>query len=362
MQLLKTGFVSTGSMAQDREGATATRLYDGRVLIAGGSRFVNEGTWWSEHQLASAEVYDPATGKFTATGSLTVPRSHATATLLFTGKVLIAGGYNGEAAGALGPQAVETAELYDPATGKFTRTGSMTAARDRHTATILPGGRVLIAGGESDVAVASAEVYDPATGKFTATGAMAVPRTIHTATVLQSGWVLVTGGANGDQVTAVDSTEGYTMDDGHWTDLGSMTTARAGHTATPLGSLKNVGEAVLICGGMDAREAFLATCERLEMAPGSFTPVGKMTAARFDGAAVLLRDGRVLILGGTVDKDDHATATADLYSATTGLSKAGSMHTARAGATATVMRDGSVLIVGGYNTNTTLSSAELFWP
>jgi hypothetical protein len=362
----QSGFVATGSMTVEREGAAAILLQDGRVLIVGGSRFTQQSGATLEYELATAELYDPATGKFTATGSMSAPRSHLTATLLSNGKVLVAGGYTSpptEIPG--GPDPLDTAELYDPVTGTFTPTGSMTDARDGHTATLLQDGRVLIAGGtggENDAPLASDEIYDPATGTFTATAAMSVGRADHTASLLDGGWVFVTGGTSGDYFNAIDSTEGYDPTTGAWQDLGSMTTARAGHTATYLGSLVSVGPAFLICGGIDGSGAFVATCERYDFVLGTFAVAGTMTSVRYDGAAVLLKDGRVLLVGGTVNKDDAAANTADLYSATAGLSSAGPMTAARAGATATLLSDGSVLIAGGYDGNKTLASAELYKP
>ncbi len=126
------------------------------MLIAGG---YGGGTL----SLKSAEIYDPATGKFTATGSMTVARRDATATLLVDGRVLIAGGLDQYATSALA-----SAEVYDPATGKFTATGSMTAARSGFGAMGLEDGRVLVAGGRDATGAISesAEIYDPGTARF----------------------------------------------------------------------------------------------------------------------------------------------------------------------------------------------------
>src|SRR5512140_26592 len=133
-------------------------------------------------------------GLFTATGSMHAARGHHTATLLPDGRVLIAGGYDEPTTCLAG------AELYDPATGSFTVTGSLANARASHTATLLPSGKVLVTGGISfgpaggPPYLASAELYDPATGTFAPTGAMATPRSGHTATLLQDGRVLIVGG------------------------------------------------------------------------------------------------------------------------------------------------------------------------
>ena len=165
-------------MAKARTGATATVLLDGRVLVAGGNN--------TSGNLASSEIYDPTTGKFTPAGSLVTARTRNTATLLPDGRVLVVGGSTcGGSCSSLA-----TAELYDPTTGNFTATGSMGVARVGQTATLLANGRVLVAGG----GFASAELYDPTTGKFTPTGSLGIARGNNTATLLLDGRVLIAGG------------------------------------------------------------------------------------------------------------------------------------------------------------------------
>ena len=187
-------FVLTGSMTNPRASHTATLLNNGMVLIAGGFNALNAGG--TLQSTATTELYDPATGTFTATGSMIIARSGPSATLLNNGKVLVVGGSNNRSGD------LASAELYDPATGTFTATGSMTTPRDGPTATPLSNGKVLVAGGEILVYLgvnnflASAELYDPATGTFTATGSMTIARSGATATLLNNGNVLVAGGVD----------------------------------------------------------------------------------------------------------------------------------------------------------------------
>jgi hypothetical protein len=196
-------FATTGSMTTSRLSQTATLLSDGRVLIAGGLDLTLAA-------LATAELYDPMTGTFSPTGSMGASRAWTTATLLSDGRVLIAGGAT---AGDISTRKIlASAELYDPKTGTFSPTGSMTTARGGQTATLLSDGRVLIAGGSnlrliaggSDSPgdslaggnLASAELYDPKTGTFSPTGSMTTARSGHTATLLSDGRVLMAGGSD----------------------------------------------------------------------------------------------------------------------------------------------------------------------
>ena len=164
-------FTPTGDMITRRYLHTATLLNDGRVMIVGGQTI--QGTDFKN--LSSAELYDPLTGSFSATGSMSTPRRWHTATLLADGRVLIVGGISGPT----NRDRQASAEIYDPATGEFSSTGQMSIARVFHTATRLADGRVLIAGEYQDQGspsvIASAEIYDPDTGTFLATGAMHEP-------------------------------------------------------------------------------------------------------------------------------------------------------------------------------------------
>lgn len=173
-------------MKAARENAAATLLVDGRVLVAGGDQGY---TGRNASILASAEVYDPFSGNFNFTGSMISARSHFTATLLKSGRVLVVGGVT--LAGPTVPLA--TAELFDPNIGTWSETGSMSVGRSDFTATLLNDGRVLIAGGGDR----TAELYDPSIGEFYPAANMAMPRESQTATLLDDMRVLMAGGNTG---------------------------------------------------------------------------------------------------------------------------------------------------------------------
>ena len=240
----------TGNLVTARYGHTSTLLPNGQVLVAGGIG-VGVGDIACQGQncvaLASAELYDPATGMWTATGSMAFKRFGHTATLLPNGQVLVAGGYN-STNGYLA-----RAELYDPATGVWTATGSMALKRQNHTATLLPNGQVLVSGGFNSATgdLASAELYDPATGVWTATGSMANARELHTATLLQNGQVLVVGGLQ--QGIPAFGAELYDPATGVWTRTSNMGSGRQ----IPAASLLLNGQ-VLVSGGYSGRFFILA--------------------------------------------------------------------------------------------------------
>src|SRR5581483_4333700 len=187
------GWTITGSMHDARWEAAGILLPNGKVLVAGGS------TNTSLVGMRSAELYDPTNQSWSVTGSMTDARCAFTMTLLSNGKVLAAGGFGTNGA-------LITAELYDPATGAWTPTGSLETPRGSHTATLLSNGKVLVAGGTDFFTVAStvpidptrssAEIYDPATETWTPTASMGQPRQTHTATLLPNGKVLVAGGVS----------------------------------------------------------------------------------------------------------------------------------------------------------------------
>ena len=283
-------FHTTGTPSSDTADPLAVKLLTGRVLVIDGG------------ETLGAQIYDPASGKFSSAGRTSVDRDTGAATLLHNGKVLVVGGILDPQ--GTGPGGVSrSAQIYDPASGKFTSTGQMKTGRACFTATTLQDGRVLIAGGDdggcsgADHWFASAEIYDPASGKFTPTGSMTTPRSNATATLLASGKVLIAGGYGGGQ-TDLSSAELYDPGSGKFTPTGSMSTARTLDTAT---LLRDGG--VLVAGD--------GTAELFDPATGRFTPTGHMLASTYNQAAVRLDDGRVLLVGGLGTADSGSSA--ELY-------------------------------------------------
>ena len=223
-------------------------------------------------------------GVFENTGSLGSARVAHTATLLPNGKVLVAGGYDGA-------NALASAELYDPASGSWTATGSLADARERHTATLLPNGKVLVEG-----FLTSAELYDPASGTWTATGSLTTQGS-ETATLLPNGKVLVTVTVSEPFGTTPTRAELYDPASGTWTTTGSLTTKRFEHTATLLPNGK-----VLVAGGYLTTGAppviVLETAELYDPASGTWTATGSLNTARDAHTATLLPNGKVLVAGG----------------------------------------------------------------
>jgi WD40 repeat protein len=367
-------FVATGSMHDPRMAATATLLQDGKVLIAGG-----ETDLLGDSILSSAELYDPTTGTFTVTGSMTAARANHTATLLSDGRVLIAGGEGCAKAkncsGLKNSDLLASAELYDPATGTFTRTGSMSTAREFATATRLSDGRVLIAaGGINDTEPAG--LYDPEAGRFTRTG------TLHghlgrlcdeTATLLPDGSVLVIGRADSGP-----SAELYDPAKGKFTvlpfDLPSSPTSEESslsQTAPLTATLLADGHVLLYVPAEEPDSSYLET---YDPATGAFAPAGDVANPGLAGgpSATLLADGRVLFAGGP-DTEGPSASAATVSDPLTGPHAVSGMQVGRTYHTATLLPDGTVLIVGGLPAGVfgigvspdlryAYSSAELFKP
>ena len=291
-------------------------------------------------------------GVFETTGSLATARERYTATLLPNGMVLVAGGLDNT-------NPIASAELYNPARGTWAPTGSLGAARDRHAAILLPNGKVLVAGGlgNTGAPLASAELYDPARGTWTPTGSLGAGGFHSTATLLPNGKVLAAGGLD-NAGNPIASAELYDPASGTWTPTGSLVAARDHHTATLLPNGK-----VLVAGGLDSTGNPLASAELYDPASGTWTPTGSLVTPRDRHGAILLRNGKVLV-GGGLDNTATALASAELYDPASGTWTAtGSLFTARNNATVTLLPNGQVLAAGGLdNTGNPLASAEQYDP
>jgi len=339
VQIFLHGFASTGSMTTTRVALLATLLCDLsagqcndiKVLVTGESD-------------PSAELYDPASGTFAATGNLGISRNGYTATLLKNGKVLIAGGVDANS------MKLATAELYNPASGTFVPTGSMGTARAFHTAALLGSGKVLVTAGQGadGAALATAELYDPANGTFAPTGSLGTARTSPVASPLNGGSVLIAGGVDAGGNTLATA-ELYNPASATFASTGSMEVARAGLVAT---LLKN-GD-VLMTGGFDN------SAELYDPGAGSFSATGSMSTARVLHTATLLPDGTVLIAGG--EGNNGGMITAELFDPASGtFSPTGSMTIARAQHSATLLSTGKVLVAGGHDDElNALATAELY--
>ncbi|HEY3586835.1 MAG TPA: hypothetical protein VGK85_06775 [Myxococcaceae bacterium] len=285
------------SVSVDTGFTTALPLRTGFMLAGGG---INSGVGLGTPGTLLSQTFDPAAQRFTRAGDLQVRHlGTGNGTLLADGRVLLTGG---------GVPGIDETEIYDATSRAWTKASPMGTARRLHTATLLRDGRVLIAGGfvccvvedqhVTETTTAAAELYDPTTGNFTSTGSMAVARGLHQATLLADGRVLMSGGF--------------------------------GVTPSP-GS-----------PGPEHAEVY-------DPAAGTFAPAGDLQIGRSLHTAVLLTDGRVLVVGGVADLSDRtAVAQTEIYvPATNAWSPGPMLQAAWRGATVTLLGSGKVLVFGG---------------
>lgn len=344
-------FTPTGNLNSPRVSFTMTLLNNGQVLAAGG-----EDNILAHASLATAETYNPATGLWSLTGNLTTARSGHTATLLANGKVLVAGG----CATPSGCTALASAEIYDPATGSWTATGSMKSPRQSHQASLLADGRVLVTGGiaicNSTVCnvLSTAELYNPQTGVWTFTTSMPTGRLNHTSTTVTNGQVLITGGCavTGGPCPNLGAMV-YNPAGATWSPTGPMNVNRTEAAATLLSNGK-----VLVSGGLDPGSFASTAAELFDPATLTWSATGRMRTARFGHTATALATGDVLAAGGTAQ-------TAEIYNVAMGtFTLTGDMSTSRTDHRAALLATASVLVAGGQgiSSSSVLQSAELYQP
>lgn len=308
-------FASAGSIGTERQYHTVTPLAGDRVLVVGGlDRYFRD--------IGAAELYDPVCGISTPTTGTARGRARHTATLLDDGSVLVAGGYTAYSL----PHSLSHAETFDPPTGTFVSTLPLVLPRYQHTATRLRDGRVLLVGGVVPAKnaygianTATAEIYDPNTRSFTSTlGSLSVARQWHTATLLDGGEVLIAGGVTGDpgNLVAVDTAEIYDpRTDTFRVVVARMKSPRSGHSATLLPTTRKV----LLVGGSalnGTNVGTVASTEIFDPNEETFTLSTPLAEKRTQHAAEVTREGNVLIAGGIAGNVD--VALAEVYDVASG--------------------------------------------
>ncbi|MFN8514451.1 MAG: kelch repeat-containing protein [Thermomicrobiales bacterium] len=276
-----------------RTGHTVTTLQDGQILAVGGSVLASGAA--SEAITATVERYDPSSDRWSFAASLGVPRGDHTATLLRDGRVLVVGGFGGQMAHA-------SAEVYDPRVDAWTPAGTLSEPRGNHTATLLPDGRVLVTGGASRTVRAdsydSAEIYDPATNRWSPAAPMSVTRYLHRAVLLRDGRVLVTGGVPNRVDTPLATAEIYDPVTNRWSAVAPMSRWRYRHTLVLLRD-----GTVLLFGGASVEQ----DTETYDPVSNSWSPAGDTQTQQPESPGLFLPDGRVLAVGPSPEAYDPTT-------------------------------------------------------
>ncbi len=339
-------WTTTGAIGtSERFAFPLTVLPNGEVLASGGQAVFEIATSFE------SDLYNPTNGTWQpTTGYMNYARQNHTTTLLTNGLVLAAGGVTVGAGG----QTVSACELYNPATGLWTTTGTMKTARYSHTAVLLTNGVVLVAGGISNsVTLASAELYNPAAGTWTSTGNLNTPRSSASAFLLTNGTVLIVGG-QGASSTTLSSAEIYNPGTGLWRYTTSpMLMAQY----QPICQLLPDGQ-VLAAGGLTNGTAVSGFCELYSPASDSWSQTGSMNTPREAAGSVLLKNGIVLVAGGDNGSSGNYMTISELYDPAGGFwTVTGAMKEGRGGAFPMVLlATGQALATGGFPANNDLST------
>jgi len=313
-------------MATAGHGASAVLLTDGRVLVTGGDPITKSG-----------EVYDPKLNTWTTAKPLELHR-FPLAVRLGSGKVLVAGGMS------------YTTELFDPASGAYSKTGNLTATHQNGAIALLPSGKVLVAAGFSDGGQVG-ETYDPTTGVWTPTPPLVAYRDGPGAALLSSGRVLLAGGHDPGG-TLQSSAEIYNPTTNTWTAAASMSAGRRHMAIAVLPTGK-----VLVAGGGEPA-GLLSSAEIYDPATNTWTSAPSMAVPRTFARATVLTSGRILVAGG-IKAFSEVYSSAEVFDGTS-FSSAGAMAYGRFEHTQTLLADGKVLIAGGHTLSVDLSTAEVF--
>lgn len=340
-----------GTLVHPRYYHSATRLADGRVMLAGG---IADSTFTVT---AACEIYNPATNTWTATGNLNTGRYQHQSVLLPEGRVLAMGGQ------VFGANTVNSVEIYNPPTGTWSAGMNMITARTAFDAVLLPNGKVLVAGGAVPFGLdtANCELYDPATGTWSATGSLLQPRNSLHATLLADGRVLVAGG-NSQTAGLIAQSELYDPATGTWSGSGSLTVPRSLNAQVRLADGR-----VLVAGGVKKftrnTPKITASCEVFDPATRVWSSTGSLNTPRIIFSANLLNSGRVFAAGGT-DGTSLAYDSIEEFAAFSGQWRtlATTLDSPRRYHSTVTLLDGSLIVAGGFDSNspTLIPTAELF--
>ena len=279
-----------GAMGRQRTQHTATLLNDGRVLLVGGAGVLQAGIQEQqlERPLIETDLFDPNSETWSFAGEISIPRDHVAGALLSDGSVLVAGGNDGKGTET---SVLASAEIFDPATGQWSSAGSMSQPRQGHSLVPLADGAALVAGGDAgEDPFQSVEIYDPSSATWSNAPDMADARERFAAVALQDGKVLVVGGGGASGHLA--SAELYDPGNGAWSPAAEMSSTRLKPAAVVLQDGK-----VLVVGGLGAGQ-FLTTAEVYDPATDSWSDAGSMETGRGFHTATLIDDGRVVVTGG----------------------------------------------------------------
>ncbi|HSO35230.1 MAG TPA: kelch repeat-containing protein [Labilithrix sp.] len=354
-----TGWARAGKLHHARALATASLLPDGRALVTGGE--ADDYT-----MLASTEIFDPATNAFVEVAPLPAPRDHHTATVLKSGKVLVAGGGQGsEISLPTGEQTLDSALLYDPTSNTWQATGSMHAPRAGHRAVLLEDGRVLVAGGGSKVgypcnsihpncnvadSIGSAEIYDPATGEWTATGALLHPRLAFALTATPSG-VIASGGAAANH--GLVSVEIFDAVAGTWREGPALAGERLYHSAVVLGGK------LVVAGGKIANVSPITSVDVLYEAARAWKKGASLDQPRTGASFVRLPSGRGLLVAGSNQVGETFLAEAAVYDPEVDTwTKLAPLAEGRYSQASVALNDGTVVVIGGRTADGVSASVE----
>ena len=354
--------------------AVTLTLRDGRVLLAA----------WIPASRGGPEsgvtlVYDPAADRWAVRAPIPLTQGNDAPVLLADGRVLFSGGVACSGSIPVSCSKLNAAQVYDPAADTWTPVAAMPTRHDAHTATLLPDGTVLVAGGNvasgaSEAIVTNVvERYDPRTNRWSTAAPLAVTRLAHTATLLRDGRVLVAGGlSSGAQPgpirvpTVSASAELYDPAADRWTPAASMTDQWRSECCTQTASSLPDGR-VLITGTYQPR------AQVYDPAADRWTPTGSMTTARARYSVTPLPDGRVLAVGGDAFSSGEcypcALASTEIYDPVTNTWAGNSpLSGPRVGHHAAATGDGRVLVIGGRNRawwqqdGEYLTTAEIYTP